>query len=160
MTPVVDKPLSVIYVDVGKHCFATVQEVTHIANSLKTDDVSGAHVFMDSPTHEFRQDPPVTRAGPGDVSEMENRRVGHFLANHRGRQVEVVVLKQHIRWLSLLLGLMNDGLGDRFVDRYVPAFPRFVYGAADVRRAWCVPHEVLDEPEQWVAEDVIMTLVN
>src|SRR5712692_6023975 len=154
MTPIVDEPLSVIYVDIVKHRFAAVQKIPDVSERLETNDVSAAHVFMDSSAHEFRQDAPVVWTGPGDVSEVENRRARHFLSNHCGCQVEVVVLKQHVWRLCLLLRFINNRLGDRFVDRYVPGFPSFVYGAADVRRARRVPHEVLDEPEQGVAEDI------
>src|SRR2546425_6059322 len=114
---------------------------------------------MDAAAHELWQDPPVARAGPRDVREVQDRRLWDLATDHGGRKIKVVILEEDVRRFMLLLRFVDDGFCDRFVYRDIAAFPGFVNCASDVRSAGRVPHEVLDEPKQRVAEDVVVTLV-
>ena len=115
---------------------------------------------MDCLAHELREDAPVARSGPGDVGEVEDGGAGDLFADAGGGQVEVVVLEEDEGRLRVVLSLGGDGVGDRLVDGDVAALPGLVDGAADVGRARRVPHVVLEEPEQGVAEDVVVPLVD
>src|SRR2546427_2120924 len=115
---------------------------------------------MDAAAHELRQDPPVARAGPRDMREVQDRGFRHLATDHGGRKIEVVVLEEDVRRFKLLLRFVDDGFGDRFVYRDIATFPGFVHCASDVRSAGRVPHEVLDEPEQRVAKNIVVTLIS
>ena len=77
-----------------------------------------------------------------------------------GVEVQVIVLEQDVRRCLVLFGLRDDGIGDGLVDGDVAAFPGFVDCAADVWGPRCVPHEVLDKPQERIAEDVVVALVD
>src|SRR2546422_8460894 len=113
---------------------------------------------MDAAAHEFWQDAPIARAGPRDMREMQDRRVRHFATDGGGRQVKVIVLKEDVRRFRVLSRLVYNSFSYRFVDGNIAAFPGLIHGAADIRGSRRVPHEVLYEPEQRVAEDVIVAL--
>ena len=72
----------------------------------------------------------------------------------------MVVLQEDVRRLGVAPRFLDHGIGDRLVDRHVSVVPRVVDGAPNVRRPRCVPHEVLHEPEERVAEDVVVPLIN
>src|SRR3989337_1853693 len=67
---------------------------------------------------------------------------------------------EYVGRLLIVLRLGGDSLVDSLVDGDVAALPGFVDGAADVGGARGVPHVVLDEPEEGVAEDVVVALVD
>src|SRR6266540_3883876 len=69
------------------------------------------------------------------------------------------VLLQDIWWCRLLLSLVDHRVRYGFVDGNVAAFPGLVNSPADVGRSRRVPHEMLHEPQQRIAEDVIVALV-
>src|SRR6266508_6772501 len=71
----------------------------------------------------------------------------------------MIVLQQDIWWCRLLLSLVDHRVRYGFVDGNVAAFPGLVNSPADVGRSRRVPHEMLHEPQQRIAEDVIVALV-
>src|SRR5574341_721115 len=151
---------AVVDVDAFKHRLATVEEVSDVALGLEANDVGCAHILVDSTAHGCGKNTPVAWAGPWYVREMENSRRGDRLAYHRRREIEVVVLQQNIRRLRLLFCFINDGFGDGLVHGYIAAFPGLIHRAANVRCPRRIPHKGLDEPEEGIAEDVVMSLID
>ncbi len=62
------------------------QEVAHVAECLKADDVRTEQPVHDGVADVPRQDRPVLRRRPGDVHEVLNAHVGASLANQPGNE--------------------------------------------------------------------------
>src|SRR2546425_9669996 len=114
---------------------------------------------MNAAAHELWKDSPVARPRPRDVREVQNCRFGHLATDHSRGKIQMIVLKEDVRGFRPLFRLMDNSLRDRLIDRDIATFPGFIDGTADIGGPRCVPHEVLHKPEQWVAENVVVTLV-
>ena len=125
---------------------------------MEADDVVRQQPVVDRVPHLGRQDPPIVRLGPGDVDEVGERRVGRLLANHSGRQVEVVVVEEDGR-VGLGLELFEDGSRKAFVDLDVAVLPGVMEAVVDRRRVGDLPQVVLEEPQHRVRDHVVEPVV-
>ncbi len=82
------------------------------------------------------------------------------IANHAGDEVEVVVL-EHDDWLFVQRGgCFQDRVGEKLVDGDIACPPGIPGFRGDVRSTWGVPEVVLEEPEEGVADLVVVLVVH
>ena len=103
---------------------------------------------------------PVLGRGPRYVNEVLDDGLRHSLAHELGQQVEVIIVADDYGGLLQGPGLIDHGVGEGLVHRYVAGFPGIMHGGIDVGVVGRVPHVVLQEPEQRIAEDVVVLVVN
>ena len=103
---------------------------------------------------------PVLGRGPGDVDEVLYHRLGHALPDKFRHQVKMVVVADDDGRLLHGAGLFDHGVGEGLVHWDVARFPGVVHGGVDVWIVGWVPHVVLQEPEERVAQDVVVLVVD
>ncbi len=135
------------------------QEVAHVTTRLEADDVVAEDALHDAVAHALGQDLPVLRRGPGDVHELLDARAEQFCADELRDAVELVVLHHHQRRLVTPLRLGDDALGEQTVDLLVAVSPGALGGGVEDGLAAQVPQVVLDEPQQRVADHVVVEVV-
>ena len=89
-----------------------------------------------------------------------NHGAGDTLPDELGRQVHMVVVDHDDGRFGVILGLIRDGFGEGAVHRNVPILPGVVDAGVQVWVVRRVPHVVLEEPHQGVAEDVVVLVVD
>ena len=103
---------------------AAGDEVAGVALGVERDDVAAEQAAQQPLAHVGRQDAPRVGAGPRDVDEVAEQRVGAALPDPLGHQVEVVVLDHHQGPAAAGLDLVGDGVGEDPVDRGVAVVER------------------------------------
>ena len=137
---------------------AALQEVAPVGARVKADDVVGQQAREDLLADARRQHAPGVGLRPRDVHEVVQEGVRARPADQAGQRVEVVVVDHHDRLLGALQ-LLDDRLGEVFVDGVVAELEGLDLLAADVRRVGQVPQVVLDEPQHRVGDDVVEAVV-
>src|SRR5690606_498953 len=82
-----------------------------------------------------------------------------LLADVPGREVKLVILEHDDRLFDTLLTGGEDFVGEHLVDGYVAVVPGIPDFDIDIRSAGCLPQIVLQEPEQRVADDVVVLVI-
>ena len=85
--------------------------------------------------------------------------LGHAFAHHPRHQVQLVVLDQDEGRAVAGLRLTDDAVGEHPVDRHVTVPPGVAGGGVHHRLSREVPEVMLDEPEQRVADHVVVEVV-
>jgi hypothetical protein len=127
--------------------------------SLETDDVVAEHPFTDRPSDLHWKEPPVVRIGPWDVYELLQSGVWSPLADEPRAQIEVIVLKHDQRLAASGRCRGNDLIRKQLVYDDVAVSPGIPDFLRDVRSSWRIPKIMLEEPEQRVADDVVVLVV-
>ena len=102
---------------------------------------------------------PVAGCRPGDVDELMDAGVRELVPDHPGHEVELIVVHHHERLQRGAARLLHDGVGELPVHVDVAGVPGVVDGGVDARGVGGTPHVVLEEPEQRVADDVVVLVV-
>ena len=135
------------------------QEVADVTARLEADDVVAQQTVDDLVADRLGQDLPVLGGWPGDVDEVLEPHLGHALAHHPRHQVELIVLDQDERRAVARLRLPDDAVGEHPVDRHVAVPPGVAGGGVHHGLPREVPEVMLDEPEQRVADHVVVEVV-
>ena len=138
---------------------ATSEERANVALSLEADDIGVAEAVTDGSADHAGQQFPVTGGRPGDMHELMDACMRELFSHHTRHQVELVIVNHHQRRNRRLLRLFDRRVGELLVHFDVAVLPCLVDGGV---HAWCVgrtPHVVLDEPEQRIADDVVVLVV-
>ena len=138
---------------------AGVHERSAVFRRLEPDDVVAEHSFADRSSHLQRKQAPVIRIGPRNMHELLQAGVRLPFAHHPRAEIEVIVLQHDQRIAARCLSGGDNLIREQLVDDDVavpPGVPDFL---RDVRRSRRIPQIVLKEPEQWVADDVVILVV-
>ena len=156
----VDGVIIPVHKRIGNELINRVQEAPDIADGLESQQVGGAQRLADAPCDVVRNHVPILRRGPGDVDEVLYHSVGHALADEFGHQVQVVIVADDDRRLLQGPGLFDHRIGECLVHWDITRFPGVVHGGIDVGVVGRVPHVVLQEPEERVAQDIVILVVD
>ncbi len=128
---------------------------------LETDDVAAEHALADRGAHLAGQQPPVVGIRPRDMDEVLDGRVWTLLTDHLADEVELVVLQED-DGLTATTGALAGGddlVGEHPVYLDVAVAPGVPGLVGDVGSAGGVPQVVLEEPEQGIADLVVVLVV-
>ena len=133
-------------------------EVPAPAVGVEADDVVREHALVNGAPHVLGQHVPVVGLRPRDVDELREARVRPVLAHVPRREVEVVVVDEHLG-VGVALELLEHDVGEGAVDALVAVRPGRPEPGLDVRRVGEAPEVVLDEPEGAVRDLVVVAVV-
>ena len=90
---------------------------------------------------------------------MLDNGLGHLLTDEFRHQIQMVVMADDYGCFFQATGLFNYGVGKSLIYRYVAALPSIMNSGVNVGVVGRVPHVVLEEPEQRIADDVVVFVV-
>jgi hypothetical protein len=93
------------------------------------------------------------------VDEVLDQGVRDFLAHHFWQKVKMVIVPDYYRRQFVISCLVNHGTGKGLVHRHVAALPGVMYAGVHIWVVGRVPHVVLQEPEQRIAEYVVKLVI-
>ncbi len=76
------------------------------------------------------------------------------------RKIEMVVLQHDDRFVLALLSRGENFISEQLVHRDVAVFPGVPDFLINVGRAWCIPEIVLQKPEQGIADQVVVLVID
>jgi hypothetical protein len=94
------------------------------------------------------------------MGEVLNGEVRQFLPNVSRSQIEMIVLDHHQRRGVTLHRLLNNRLGEGLIDSNIAILPGIVDILSYIRGMGEIPHVMLQEPEERVAQDTVELMIN
>jgi hypothetical protein len=148
------------HADVGENVGAGLQETAGVALGLEAEAVGLQHRIQQILPHAERENAPGVGAWPGDVQEgLDRRSVADQLAQEAREEVEVVILRHHDNRAIELGDDLGSGDGELAVDPGVSLLPRAPDRAIDDWRAGKIVQLVLHEPEEGVADHIVVSMI-
>jgi hypothetical protein len=124
-----------------------MQEIMHISVGLQADDVSGAETLQDRPAHRVGEKLPVAGGRPGDMDEVLQDSIRHFLAKIATDEVQLVIV-DHYEWRRPVMRRFGyNSVSESAVNCDIAVIPGIVDLGIDIRGVGRVPHVMLEKPE-------------
>src|SRR3954447_1053195 len=127
---------------------------------LKADDIVAENALADRDPNLRRKKSPIVRVRPGYVDEQLEAGLRTLVSHELRAEVEMVVLKHDQRLSRKRVGRGHDLVGEQFVDSDIAVAPGVPYFLRDIRRPRRVPEVVLEKPQEWVTDHVVILVVS